>query len=450
MDLHNYLILEQSIKGLDQIEVEGVPVWRIVRLLFRWEILGEKPFSVKPEVRIGEQLTNSFRSLGALIRLRFSGRTVGTVFFPHPRLYLVGDRYMDRLSDPLIEYSGIGDDYLIFERHQNGIHKRPRLHQNKVVYLDAIDNLALFLRPLYRRKVRKKYQMELIKLCNLLASTFAFEQQRMLLVFENALADFQLHCKLFNPVLSRVSPRQVFVAPRQTYYYVIALCKKLKIKTIELQHGVTVGETELYSGSYCDKLDTDYFFTFGKSNLGPQFGIPEERLRNIGFPFKHYVSSLNLPPFGHQTTLVISEPHISEKILDVVIELAALYPEHRFHIRCHPQEKFTQEMLDRIKGNEQVQVVDNTTESFCALSRYEFVLGENSSVMYEAMSFGKKVGRLNYGGLKVEENDLIHGGRILNCPGDFKAFVSEAYDNSRDSKEIYSDFDISVFNSIVV
>ena len=59
-------------------------------------------------------------------------------------------------------------------------------------------------------------------------------------------------------------------------------------------------------------------------------------------------------------------------------------------------------------------IVDNKIESFCALSQYECVIGENSTVMYEAMSMCKKVGRLNYGGFCVKETDLIHGGTKIN------------------------------------
>ena len=56
------------------------------------------------------------------------------------------------------------------------------------------------------------------------------------------------------------------------------------------------------------------------------------------------------------------------------------------------------------------------------------------------MSLGKKVGRFNYGGFAVIESQLVHGGTVLNSPEDFYHFMNEAYDNTRDSKEIYSDY----------
>jgi hypothetical protein len=94
-------------------------------------------------------------------------------------------------------------------------------------------------------------------------------------------------------------------------------------------------------------------------------------------------------------------------------------------------------------------VVDNTLESFCALSQYECVIGENSTVMYEAMSMGKKVGRLNYGGFCVKETDLIHGGTKINSHDELIKFVESPYSDEQDSKDVYSDFDEHALNSIL-
>ena len=449
MTIQDYLEQENKLPQLDDIEVNGVPIWRIVRTKFRWEMISGRPFTVGKNIQPGTQLKNNHRSFVGLTKLMLSGKKVKTVFFPHPRLYLVNGQYVERMSDPLIDYSAIREDYLILERHQNGLHKEPRIHSDHVVFLDFIDNTSRAIKPLVKMLNKGKYGKAADRLISILDAEYHFDHAKMRSVFIDTLSFFFAQKAMTAPVLRHLAPKQVFVAPRQTYQYVIANCKKYGIKAIELQHGVTVGETELYSGSYYDRIDPDYFCVFGKANVGPQFGMPLEKVVNTGFPYKNYVQSLGLQKFESQVILVISEPEISQKVVDLLISFVEYHPDFIFHIRCHPQEKFSSELMERISGYKQIMVVDNTLESFCALSQYECVIGENSTVMYEAMSMGKKVGRLNYGGFCVKETDLIHGGTKLNSHDELIKFVNSPYYDEQDSKDVYSDFDEQALNSIL-
>ncbi len=450
MDLHEYLLKEQELKDLDDIEIDGVPIWRITRLFFRWEVLNEKAFTTSPVIKVSTQISYFIQSLFSFVKLLFSRKKIGSIFFPHPRLFLVGQSYMERFSDSLIDYSGIGEDYLIFERHQNGLHRKPRHHGDKVVYLDFIDDIALLLKPICKTLCWMRHKKSILMLCTMLSSKYVFDSAKISTLLLNAVADFRIRYILFKPFISKIAPNRVFVAPRTTFQYIIALCKRRQIRTIELQHGVTLGETELYSGTYDHRIDPDFFYTFGKANTGPFYGMPSNQIVNIGFPYKKYVNSLHFAPYKDNVFLVISEPQISEKLLDIVVDLANQYLDKVFHIRCHPQEQFSEDMLDKIRGNKRIQVVNNEVESFCALSKYHSILGENSSVLFEAMSLGKKVGRFNYGGLHVINNQYIHGGKVLNTSDDFFVFTNQRYDDSQDNKDIYSDFDNVFFDSLMV
>lgn len=449
MTIQDYLELENKLPQLDDVEVNDVPVWRVVRTKFRWEMISGRPFTVGKNIQLGVQLKNNHRSFVGLTKLMLSRKRIGTIFFPHPRLYLVNGQYVERMSDPLIDYSAIREDYLILERHQNGLHREPRIHADHVVFMDFIDNMSRVIKPFAKILNRGKYGKAANQLISILETEYQFDQAKMSGAFIDTLSFFFAQKAMTAPVLRHLAPKQVFVAPRQTYQYVIANCKQQGIRTIELQHGVTVGETELYSGSYYGRIDPDYFCVFGKANVGPQFGMPIEKVINIGFPYKNYIQSLGLQKYGPQVILVISEPEISTKVVDLLISFVDYHPDFVFHIRCHPQEKFSAELMERIKRYKQIMVVDNTLESFCALSQYECIIGENSTVMYEAMSMGKKVGRLNYGGFCVKETDLIHGGTKINSHDELIKFVNSPYSDEQDSKDVYSDFDEQALNSIL-
>lgn len=448
MTLEEYLDRERTINGLDNILVDGVPLWRIVRTQFRWKYLESPSITINPNIKVSSLLINNLKSLLGLIKLRFGGK-ISNVFFPHPRLFFVNNLYIERLSDPLIDCSGIDNDYVILERHQNGEHKTPRYHQKKVYYLDIIDTLARLGGAVFRTYFKKKYHKEVELLLEKLSIGLEIEKAKYRPMFNGILSEYRLQSILMKPILNGLNPKRVFLAPRVTFYHIIDYCKKHNVKTIELEHGITVGETILYSGSYCPIIDPDYFFVFGKSNIGDQFYMPLDRVRNIGFPYKEYIKSMNLKPFSANTVLVASEPEISEKIVCALECISLSYPQCEFHIRCHPQEKMDTNLLIRLEKLSNVRIVSNSIESFCALSQYTNVMSENSSVIYEAMSLGKKVARLNFCGLKVKESDLIHGGTIINNIEDFGKFICEPYNKDRDSKDLYSDYQQETFDSIL-
>ena len=66
---------------------------------------------------------------------------------------------------------------------------------------------------------------EIKELCCLLSSRFEFDKDRVSALFLNAIADFRIRYRIFKPILSRIDPARVFVAPRATYQYGIALCE---------------------------------------------------------------------------------------------------------------------------------------------------------------------------------------------------------------------------------
>lgn len=449
MKLEEYLKIESSIQGLDEILLDGVPLWQIVRLKFRWKILGTLAITTRPNIKIWDLLSNNLISLWGITKLFINRSHKTNVFFPHPRLFYVNGMYMERISDPLIDYSGMQDDYLILERHQNGIHKRPRYHGEKVVYLDLVDNTCSLFSRLLKFYYAGKYKHKINELLALLQISFDIKEDVYRPMIVSLVSQFLIKRKLMYPILRVISPKRVFIAPRTTFNHVISICKQYKITSIELEHGITVGETELYSGSYNPLIDPDYFFVFGEANVGPQFGMPVEKVLNIGFPYKKFLNDVGGERFADNCILVASEPHISYQIVEVVEQISKRYPDYEFHIRLHPQERMQEKELERIDALPHVKIVDNTIESFCAISQYSMVMSENSSVLYEAMSLGKKVARLNFGGLHVKESLLIHGGTVLNSVDDFGKFVTEPYSNKRDSKDLYSDFQKEVFDSVI-
>lgn len=447
--LKDYLQIEFGLSGLDDEKVCGVPIWRLARTQFRWRVRDSRPFTVSTDINLWNVAINFLRSFFSLVKLAIFGKKVTALFFPHPRLFFVNGQYLERLSDPLIDVSGI-KDYLILERNQNGTHKRPRYHQSHVVYLDFIDVSVRLISYIAKPFIARKYRKQIDSLYEKLNVGFHLNDENYKVFFANVITNFLLSRWFIHPIILKLNPKVAFFAPRGTFDYATSLCKQYGATTIELQHGIVIDESDLYTtNEYSPEYDPDYFFVFGSSNIGLQYGMPIERVLNIGFPYKSYIKSLGGKAYSSNVALVASEPELTDKLIAVLKDIVNHYPQYEFHIRCHPQERLSEKQYESISDCPQIQVVDNRVESFCALSQYEVVIGEISSVLFEAMSLGKKVARLNYGGLNAKETELLHGGTIVNSAEDYHKFITTPYSDENDSKEIYSDYQYETLNRIL-
>ena len=118
---------------------------------------------------------------------------------------------------------------------------------------------------------------------------------------------------------------------------------------------------------------------------------------NIGCAFKSFLKKRRIIILK-DTYLFLSEPQISQKMVDTLSELANLYPQYSFHLRLHPLEKLTRYQQNSLSGFPNVAIVDNVENSTIACMAYEGVIAENTTVLYEAVSVGIKAARLQYNG----------------------------------------------------
>lgn len=449
MKLNDYLKIEQQYEAeFCSVNWKDIPIWRILRSEFRVSYLNEVDCTVKVRIKLSEVVVNVMKSLFGFIKLLFQKKKK-YLFFSFPRLSYMGDYYIDKLFDPLIDNSICNDNYIIFERHQNSHHYTPRYHSRNVIYLDLIDNFVLFLHiiisPFSKRFCDKKVD-ELY--CKLVQAFEIDEEYRRYL--KSCFLRYKLKYFFYSKIIFFLNPKAVFVAPRGVYNSVICAAKKKGIITYEMQHGIVLGESISYSGSYCNSVDPDIFLIFGKDNVGSQYGMPVNRVVNIGFPFKTYISNIGLPAYDDNVILLISEPHITDKIIQIAINLTnVVHNRYVFHIRCHPAEELSEKQKREIDQYDNIINVDNKIESWVVLSQYKAILGEMSSVVYEALALNKRVGLLNFGGLHAVQTNDIYGGIPINSENEFESFMQDETYLSYSKSELYSDFSVTLFNQLL-
>lgn len=448
LSLNEYLKKESKLKKIDSFTIfGGIPIWRIVRSKMRGELLNERDKTVGAKISM-QLFVNVLTSFIQLTKIVVRRKHIDNIIFPHPRLFKIGDIFIERLSDPIIEYSNIKKSYILFERWQNGIHQKPRMHSDKCIYWDFIPFFALTFSRLFDGVVTKKYTNHIKGLVSDLSKEFDVTDE-MIKDIRRELSCFIISYKLSSPILKACSPKRVFLAPRTTFNYVIALGKKKNFKSYELQHGITLGQTKLYSGEYNDAIDPDYFLSFGKGNVSNLFGIPLEKIKNIGYAYGCYIKDLQKGDNDQENRiLVISEPQISEILLDTIGVLAKLHGDWEFDFRCHPQESLNKKQKEFIKSQPNIHEVDTIGESFSVINKYPIIIGENSSVIFEALFLRKQVGRLNFNGLHVDTDSAIQGGVIINSIEEFDSFIKSQPSEYNDTLSLYSEFNPDTVNNL--
>lgn len=100
--------------------------------------------------------------------------------------------------------------------------------------------------------------------------------------------------------------------------------------------------------------------------------------------------------------------------------------------------------------HQNIHIDDNTQNILVTLNQFKHIIGENSIVLYEALSYGKKVGRLYMNGLapkNLDKEDSAYFWRIEDADS-FKEFI-DASPEAKKQRKIYSKFDRNLFEDLI-
>lgn len=448
LNIKDFVDLERSL-GIDDLLIKEVPIWRIIRFSVRSRLarrFGRPSKTKKEKVPFGVIWNNFLGSSKQVRRLKHRQTVIENAIFAFPRLYRIQGSYVDKFTDPLIELSDLKRNYVIFQRYLSGRHHEPRIHHDKTIKMDYIELSSLFCAiatlPLfvlkYRRTLRKLF-------CAISSLDPIGVKERIIHTLQ--ISSFFIQVKQYKKIFTSHKTKRIFIVDRAIFFAPSVAIKSLGGEVFELQHGITTGETVLYTGDYRRVIDPDYFLVFGRIWVGPQFGIPEERIRCIGWAYREMLQLDHNTPVLDRTILVVSRPQITKEIVELITQWAQRFNHLHFHIRLHPQEALSPQQEDMLGQYQNIQMSDTKIDSFVALQSYSYVVGDNSSVLFEALSMGKLVGKLNFGIFESRSlpykyyEDFF----MINALEELPDFVEQKPLNIH-SSEFYSTFDTVYFN----
>lgn len=446
---------QEEILKLYDTKVFNVPLWRLVRFQVRSEKLKKETGffnrTTKVKLNVFSLLQNYIKSFFQLINLVFKAKKYKNIVFAFPRLVKHNGEYFDKFTDPIIEQTALKNQVLVVQRNLSGQQLKPRRSEcSDIIMSDFVDYssklLAIVLSPLfyliYCGEINTVYEK---------ASKYFSLNNKFKLTTCFKIGEFYIQMNFWNRLFSNVACNNILLVDREVFFPHIVACKKKGIKTYELQHGVTHSETVLYTGSYQPKVDPDYFLTFGEKWQGTQFSMPIDRLINIGWAYRGWIQNKIENTVEKNTVLVVSSPAITKNIIQTTTGLAEMHKSYKFVLRLHPQEELSEEQLERLKKYKNIVIDSKEKDSLIAVLTSEFCVGENSTVLYEAIDYGKKVGKIMYNGLhsKRESDKEIGGVFYLNNVDDFVHFVDKKQDDDYVPTGIYDKFEPLKFERLI-
>lgn len=435
---------------LNNESILGIPLWRIVRYHTRLYYINKQtgyvatpPVSAKigiPRLKIISGFT------------KYRRRDELSLFFPFNRLVQINGLYFDKFIDPVIIESNLSQANLVIVDPPGYLGSYSRENKDKTL---ANENRTLHqqcLKYLYKLITPIKYGRAIKRLFTSAKEAFDLPEHFINAYYHHT-AVFLARYNYYLFWFRILKPKRIFVVYREGYFPQIAACKKLGIPVAEFQHGITLDNTVSYAGDYDARIDPDYFLTFGEFWKGPQFGMPLDRIVNIGWAYSKYLSH-KVSDKGERhanEVLVISSPEISDAILDTLATLSDAQGDFSFHIRLHPCESYSDAQKEKLSKISKAIVVDNKIDSAIVLPTYKYVVGENSSVIYEALSVGCKVGMLNMCGLRpaVDLPGIKDSFFIISSISDFESFMQGDCSMEHTGKGFYSEFDNKRFMDFV-
>ena len=444
------LVRKEYSLGLYEQTIFNVPIWRIVRYHTRLYYINKKTgyTTGNPiEFKFGKPKLKLFSGFWHSI-----GKKNLSVFFTFNRLAKVNEEFLDKFVDPVIDESDLSQSNYVIVDPRNYCGHYPRVHREHTVSNENRTLLCQIFKYLYKIITPIKYGKEINELFQKVQDAFDLPDN-YIKRFYFEIGNFIAYYRYYSLWFSVLKPSHVFVVYREGYFPQIAVCKNRGIPVAEFQHGITLDNTVSFAGEYDPRIDPDYFLVFGEYWKGPQFGMPLDRIINIGWAYSKYLQkTIEKTTEKHKNEiLVISSPEISDAILDALKELSQHNGDYSFDIRLHPCESYNDSQQQELESIPKARVVDNKTDSALVLPTYKYVVGENSSVIYEALSVGCKVGMLNMCGLRpaidlpgIRDNFFV----INNCD-DFERFLQDDASQTGSKAEFYSAFDNKRFMQFI-
>lgn len=335
-------------------------------------------------------------------------KNVDLLIFNHPRRTLIGQVYVNMHSDYLAEKLAkkyrihIVEEPFQTENINAKISHFENIYNEFVSYTDLIEERVARKIMRFQRSVSKEakqYQEEIQQLAKKIMSAFPLTNYDTLFsILYHQTLYIKFAQKYYEKLLLRAHPKAVilFYSPSHTKTLICAVARKLKIHTIDLQHGMMTDLEPLFYRvpyrAYNLDIYPDYIFSFGNNSIRTTF--MDRRIRNKIIPTGNVTLqkrfdelSKTFPQSDKKYILIISQQTISQPLTDFALKLSKHLPTN-YHIlyKLHPFDN--EQDFGVLKNHRNITILtskDKDVNYYQKISALQ--IGVYSTALYEGLLF---------------------------------------------------------------
>lgn len=181
----------------------------------------------------------------------------------------------------------------------------------------------------------------------------------------------------------------------QNLSVIINVAKNLGIKTGEVQHGIVSKGHIVYQLNEIEQLKLkdyfpDYFLTFGRY-WNMQVCLPSNNIV-IGNPdINSHLKKLNDKKIIKTIDyLIVSQWTLTNKMIEIAIELRKYKKNEKIYFRLHPSEILTKNQIKLLRENN-IKICDKKNGIYYFLERSKNIIGCYSTVLIESVIFKNNI-----------------------------------------------------------
>jgi hypothetical protein len=410
-DLCKYIWQLEDKYNLLDLEISDIKIWQYKRmqifyLLSRKIGLYQMPHSKQSK---SEKFINLYSYIKySFINNPFLIKQTDDIIFDHPRTKFVNGENIDIYTHYFIqEFINNKKKIKVLERPYLGKHIKKKNSYRS--YLDFI----ILITNLFKSFVRIKNNDELNIIKNL-----EKEIDNDLMINSNlsnlmisGIKEFKIRYKLFNILLKKVQPKNIYVIVSYVYGDLIKAAKDLNIKTYELQHG-TFSKYHLGYSFPNRKKALEYFPDFfivwndyWKNLIDIPIDYKNIMLREFDYLKNEKAKYSNIMKINNQI-VILSQGAIGENIATVILDNFKKLENYKILYKLHPGEykdwKSNKALFELSKKNN-VEICLNV-DLYTLLASSSIQIGVFSTAIYEGIEFGCETILLDLPGIEYMED----------------------------------------------
>ncbi len=279
-------------------------------------------------------------------------------------------------------------------------HLVPTMSKN-IKYTDLIDLKCpiyrIFLK-LFKRKVYKQFLDEIDYIIKIFDREYNIDLTFRKEIYLYSLEIYYLMRKSYEKVINKINPKIVLFnyKPTEVKALINLICKKGKIPTVNLQHGVISKDLSVEMQTNREKLDTfpDYLFAFGEIlSQCPSKIYNENNIKYIGHPYlenklKTKIEKPNFMKEGYKYILIVSQEVIGKefsKFTSILADKLKNKKEYKIIFKYHPAE-FNRDYKNLKKSN--IIEIKSLKYDIYSIQKYSYIqVGSYSTGLYEGIIF---------------------------------------------------------------